>query len=264
LEDKKKIASVIDGQHRLLGLEMSKNRNDFVLPVVFILDATEEQKALIFAIINGKQTRVSASVIYDLFGVVEGRNPYKTAHEIARALNADEESPFYRRLKMLGKKIQGSNETLTQGTFVAQLVKHISSDPDDDFKRARAGQDFLIRPRAVFNNYFIQKKDEIILKIILNAFNGLKTVFEVEWNNPNDFILSKTTGYTGIMRAMPKMIERGTLKDDLSYEYFKEVFEALKTVLKGKDETLTNTYFPSGSEGERGLQSRIIESLNRI
>ncbi len=116
--DDSHVASIVDGQHRILGLEKSANIDDFTLPVVFILDATDEQMALIFAIINGKQTRVSGSVIFDLFNVVEGRNPYKSCHEIARSLNSNEISPFYRRLKMLGKKIKGSNETLSHGTFI--------------------------------------------------------------------------------------------------------------------------------------------------
>lgn len=69
------LADIVDGQHRMLGLKEYKGDNEFFIPVVFILDATEEQKALIFAIINGKQTKVPASVIYDLFGVIEARSP---------------------------------------------------------------------------------------------------------------------------------------------------------------------------------------------
>jgi DGQHR domain-containing protein len=88
INEGKPIASIIDGQHRMLGLEKSNRLDEYTLPVVFVLDATDEQKALIFAIINGKQTRVPASVIYDLFNVVEGRNPFKTAHDIARSMNS--------------------------------------------------------------------------------------------------------------------------------------------------------------------------------
>ena len=261
LENNKKVASVVDGQHRLLGLEKSSKRDDFVLPVVFVLDANEEQKALIFAIINGKQTRVPASVIYDLFQVVEGRNPFKTAHEIARALNSDEISPFYRRLKMLGKKIKGSNETLSQGTFISQLLKHISTAPDEDFSRARAGLPFVPRPKAVFNNYFIEGKDEVILKILLNLFNAVKNVFTQEWNNPEEYVLSKTTGYTGIMRALPEIIKKGSDQQDLSYDFFLNVFNSLKDLFHHNDERLVNDTFPSGSEGERKLQERILSVL---
>jgi len=99
-----KVADIVDGQHRVLGLMQSAESADFVIPVVIMIDATEEQKALIFATINGKQTKVPASLIYDLFAVTKTRSPYKTSHEIARAINSTPTSAWFRRLKMLGKK----------------------------------------------------------------------------------------------------------------------------------------------------------------
>ena len=88
-----------------------------------MFDLTEEEKAYVFSIINSKQTKVSSSLIYDLFSLSQHRSPTKTAHEIARALNRNTESPFYKRLKMLGKKIEGEDKaTLSQGTFVKYLT----------------------------------------------------------------------------------------------------------------------------------------------
>jgi hypothetical protein len=117
-----------------------------------MIDATEEQKALIFATINGKQTKVPASLIYDLFAVTKTRSPYKTAHEIARALNSTPTSPWYRRLKMLGKKTApGSAESLSQGTFVKFLLPRISSEPDLDMnllKQNKASASSTSRSRA--------------------------------------------------------------------------------------------------------------------
>ena len=57
------IADIVDGQHRIEGLRLSNVSETFKMPVVFILNPTQEQKALIFAIINGKQTKVPASLI---------------------------------------------------------------------------------------------------------------------------------------------------------------------------------------------------------
>src|ERR1700733_9466779 len=115
---REKVADIVDGQHRVLGLMRSGKSDDFVIPVVIMIDATEEQKALIFATINGKQTKVPASLIYDLFGITKTRSPQKTSHEIARASNSSPTSPWYGRLKMLGKKTSpNSSESLSQGTF---------------------------------------------------------------------------------------------------------------------------------------------------
>lgn len=250
LEDDRRVASVVDGQHRLLGLQRSRYRNEYVLPVVFILGATEEQKALIFAIINGKQTRVSASVIYDLFEVVEGRSPAKTAHEIARAMNQDEDSPFYRRLKMLGKRFRGSKETLSQGTFVTQLLRHISSNPSDDLNRARANRPLAVRPNCIFNRYFINEQDEVILRIMYNLFSSIRAIFPVEWNEPDSFILSKTTGYTGVMKALPRIYRVGHSLQNLSGEYFSNLFAAVRLSLERDELELTSNNFPPNNIGE--------------
>jgi DGQHR domain-containing protein len=98
------VADVVDGQHRILGLKEISPTQNFILPVIFILDATQEEKALLFATINGTQTKVPASLIYDLYGVSESRSPARTCHEIARSMNGMPESPWHRRLKMLGRK----------------------------------------------------------------------------------------------------------------------------------------------------------------
>lgn len=257
-------ASVVDGQHRLLGLEKSKFIDDFTIPVVFILDATEEQKALIFTIINGKQTRVSASVIYDLFNVIDGRNPIKSAHEIARAINQDIESPFYRRLKMLGKKSKDSNESLTQGTFVTQVVKLISNNPYEDYNDVRAGLVVKPRPNCIFNSYFLNNEDEIILKILINVFQALKNTFTREWDSPNFSILSKTTGFTAVIKSLPELYKIGSKNKTLTMKYFQTIFNQLKINLESREITLTSDFFSPNSLGENKLKDEILNALKQI
>jgi len=257
IADETEYASVVDGQHRLLGLELSTRRDEFTLPVIFILDPTEEQKALIFAIINGKQTRVSASIIYDLFGVIEGRSPNKTAHEIARALNRDVKSPFYRRLKMLGKKFKGSNESLSQGTFVTQLVKLITRSDQTE-------SNIKIKPDLIFNRYYIEEKDEFILKVLLNVFSAIEEAFPEEWNNPKDYILSKTTGYTAIISALPAIFKIGEDKKNLSKEFFLDIFNKLKINLISEGKKLNSENYSPNKIGEDKLKDEILKAMNEI
>ncbi len=129
--DSEIIGEVIDGQHRLLGIQHSGIMEQFTLPVVLMFGLTEEEKAYVFSIINSTQTRVSMSLIYDLFDVAKKRSPQKTCHEIARLLNSDETSPFYRRLKMLGTK-EDDLASLSQGSFIKYLLPLISSKPEED------------------------------------------------------------------------------------------------------------------------------------
>jgi DGQHR domain-containing protein len=255
-----KIAEIIDGQHRMRGLQQSGMAEEFNIPVVFIVEPSEEQKALMFATINGKQTKVPASLIYDLFGVTEKRSPQKTAHEIARALNGMEESPWKRKLKMLGSKTPGSEESLSQGTFVKQLLPLISANPDEDMERIKKGLIPEKLPYRIFREYFLDDKDPKILKILLNVFNAVKQTWPDEWKNSNDYILTKSVGFTAIMLALPEMYKNGLVKQDLTQVYFAEIFEKVKLKLLEEKLELTNDFFEAGA-GAGKLKATILDSL---
>jgi len=254
------VADIVDGQHRLQGIAQSGMADSFVIPVVFIADATEEQKALLFATINGKQTKVPASYIYDLFGVTEGRSPQKSAHEIARAINSLSESPWYKRLKMLGTKTPGSVESLSQGTFVKELLRHISTDPAEDMNLMRQGLPPLERPGCVFNTYFREEQDATILKILLNLFTGMRRVWPDQWDNPRDSVLTKTVCFSGTMMSLPELVSSGKARKDLSTDHFEQAFSRTKALLDGRALTLTSEHFPSSSASAGRFRDLIIES----
>jgi hypothetical protein len=164
---------------------------------------------------------------------------------------------------MLGRKIKDSNETLSQGTFVTQLIKLISNNPADDFNRARSGQAMVARPNAIFNKFFLEDKDEIILRILFNLFKAVKDTFPEKWEDPNNYILSKTTGYTGIMKALPEIYRKGSEKKDLSYEYFSEVCKNLKALLIERNWDLTSSDFPPNNTGESKLRDIVLDALRK-
>jgi len=259
-----KIADIVDGQHRVLGLKNSGKADEFVIPVVFLLDAIEEQKALIFATINGKQTKVPASVIYDLFGVTKTRSPQKTAHELARALNSTTGSPWYNRLKMLGKKSPGSTESLSQGTFIKFLLPHISSDPVTDMDLLKRGKEPPPREKCIFNEYFRKDQDSTILKVLMNVFQGAKDTWSIEWQNPTISVLTKTTGFSGIMTALPELVNKGRSRNDLSGIYFRSVFEAVKARMTRDSIALTSEHFSSSASGEAAFRDIILEQVRQL
>jgi DGQHR domain-containing protein len=258
------VADIVDGQHRICGIAASGRAEDFTMPVVFMLDASEEQKALIFATINGTQTRVSASLIYDLFGVTKTRSPQKSAHEIARSLNREPTSPWHKRLKMLGRKSPGSMESLSQGTFVKFLLPHISTKPMLDMDLEKRGKTLPDRPECVFNEYYRTKKDAIILRILLNLFNAVRECWSSEWENPTEYILTKTLGYTGIMKALPALIEKGRSRNAFTKEYFFEVFSIAKAKLVEQNMEISSKYFSSSGSGEDELRDIILSALASI
>lgn len=262
LDDDVKSCSIVDGQHRIMGIEKSGIPERFDLPVVFILGATDEQQALLFAVINGKQRQVSSSLIFELYKVTSCRNPYKTVHEVARAMNSDVSSPFYKKLKMLGKKVSGL-ETLSQGTFASELIKHISSNPDADFAAARENKSPKPHPNCVFNDYFLKNQDDVILKILMNIFGAIKSVFPKEWDDP-DSILTKTTGYSGVMQTLPKLVEFGRAGHDLRQNVFAGVFEKLKEIMKREGKNFVNEDLSSNASGQAELRNLILKALKEV
>ncbi len=257
--DGENVADVVDGQHRIFGLSKAAEVGNFILPVVFIIDATEEEKALLFATINGTQTKVPASLVYELYGVTESRSPAKTCHEIARSLNSMPESPWYRRLKMLGKKsIPGSAESLSQGTFVKFLMPHISAHPAKDMDLLKNNKAPIAYSKCIFNEYFREGKDSLILKVLLNVFQAARRVWPAEWDDPAHFILTKTLGFSGIMRALPEMVNKGRSQNDLSVDFFSSIFTRVKGQMEAAGVTLTSEHFSASASGEAEFREMIL------
>lgn len=266
LPDGMKIGEVIDGQHRLWGINRSQYKGCFDLPVVLMFNLTLQEKAYVFSIVNKTQTKVNKSLIYNLFGLTTDRSPYKTAHEIARAFNQNESSPFYRRLKMLGKKSPDQTvATLSQGTFVKQLVELISRNPEDDARRWKRGEKLMDIESLPLRKYFISEQDNVIMKIVENCFTALKNVFPVEWNRPDNNILWKTTGFCGVMIALNNIVSKGIAEKQLTEEFFMTIFRRFKAVIEDKDIQLSSRDFPGGgAQNQKRLAALICDSANTI
>ncbi|MCP9756840.1 DGQHR domain-containing protein [Lacihabitans sp. CCS-44] len=256
------IGEVIDGQHRLKGIIKSNLAEKFDLPIVLLFDLTEEEKAYIFSIINSKQTKVSMSLIYDLFALSRHRSPQKTSHEIARALNNDGKSPFFNRLKMLGNKTSEQfHATLSQGTFVKHFIELLSKSPDEDLRNSKNNLELKPNENLPLRQYFIDNEDSIILKITLNLFRGLRNVFYNLWENPDDNILWKTTGYFAIIKAFNHLYLKGDSMNDLSEEFFTHQFRIFKEHLEQNNLRLTSEDFPSNAQQQARLSKILIESI---
>lgn len=205
------------------------------------------------------------SLIYDLFDLSTKRSPQKVAHEIARAMNKMDESPFHNRLKMLGKKEQNQYfAVLSQGTFVSKLLTLISKDPDGDSYLLKRGEYLISDYKCPLREYFINGDDSIILKILLNCFSALKRVFDDEWKNPNANILWKTTGFGGIIKAFPKMYKKGASEKNLTEGFFYQCFSNLKNYMADMNEDFTTKYFSGGGEQLQSKLQTYIEKSNNL
>lgn len=266
LPEGKIIGQVIDGQHRLWGIIESGMADVFELPVVLMFDLNVEEKAYIFTIINSTQTKVNKSLIYDLFALSTTRSPQRTCHEIARALNSDENSPFYTRMKMLGKKELGQrNAILSQGTFVKQMLSLITRNPDEDARAIKAGRKLYDDARLPLRRYFINEQDDVIYKVLLNTFCALRGVFTNEWNYPESNILWKTTGFCGIMSTLNYLLRKGVSEKTLTYDYFFGLFTAFKKYIENRNITLTSKDFPGGGQqNQKKFANLLVSSIDEM
>ncbi len=176
LERDEHVAKIIDGQHRIAGLE-DYNGPPFNLNVTIFIDMDIEDQALLFATINLKQTKVSKSLAYDLFEFASTRSPQKTCHNIVKLLNSREGSPFKNKIKILGRATGKKEETLTQAAFVDRMMPYISTSPMKDRDLLKRGKRLRISPEEenlpIFRTMFIEDKDAEIAKIIWNYFNAV-------------------------------------------------------------------------------------------
>lgn len=249
-DDKNKIAEILDGQHRLEGIKKNKNFNiEMMIAVMF--DLTEEEKAYIFSTINSNQKKVDKSLIYDLFDISKDRSPYKTCHEIARIMNSSKNSPFYNRLKMLGKK-EREMEFLSQGTFVTYLLRLISNTPQEDTIDIKNNKKIKENKKLIFRQYFSEDRDNIILKILLNYFGAVAEVFKKEWNS-GSYVLTKTTGYGALIKALPALYDEGKEVSDLSKDFFIGKFMLAKENMLRDNIELTSICLGSGEQAQNAL-----------
>lgn len=145
LIEEKGFFSIVDGQHRLAGIDASNKAEDFDLLVMFVFDTQAFQDAEIFSVINRNQKQVSKSLVYDLYGLTDEITVEKFAHEIVKSLNKIELSYLKGRIKMLGYKVDGfkndnRKQYVSQAAIVDELLPMISKDINLDNECVKKGQ----------------------------------------------------------------------------------------------------------------------------
>ena len=260
------VAKIIDGQHRIAGLEGYAGA-PFQLNVTIFVDMEPEDQALLFATINLKQTKVNKSLAYDLFEYATKRSPQKTCHNIVKLLNAKEGSPFNRKIKILGRATGSSRETLTQAAFVDRLMPYISKDPLDDRNRIKIGKtlqrassteeriDFLI-----FRNMFIDDKDPEITRVLWNYFTAVAERWNDAWyeRTPGN-LLNRTVGFGALMFFLPHVyLHLSNIGDVTPTSKFRAVFDKIDI----NSDFFSREKLSLGASGEKELFKLLLQHAN--
>jgi DGQHR domain-containing protein len=262
IADEEDVAKIIDGQHRIAGLEAFHGESFQMIATIFV-DMDMEDQAIVFATINLKQTKVSKSLAYDLYDYAVARSPQKTCHNIAKLLNNTAESPFLDRIKILGVATGKPAETLTQATFVDRLIKYISRDvmkDRDDLKRGRKLKqaEGVDSDRLIFRNLFVAERDAEIAKIMWNYFDAVRRRWPRAWNTvERGNVLNRTTGFGALMRLLRRAYIKLAAKGPIPKS---EAFLALFANVKLTDDSFTPDRFLPGSSGEADLYHLLCEA----
>lgn len=258
-----KVAQILDGQHRLLGLKKAienkglfadKIKADFELIVTIYLDMDPESQSMIFATINKAQTKVNKSLVYDLYDLANSRSPFRTAHNIVRVLNENEKSPFKDKIKMLGVADDTINETIAQATLVDCIVKYISNQPlrDRDILKRNENIDSNINSKLFFRTWFIKNEDILIARLLVNYFNAIKEKWNQDWNENS--ILVKSTGVIAFMKFLEYLVKHFQFNNQMIE---KETFSDIINKIAIDNGSFTNENYPSGAIG----QNRLLKEL---
>lgn len=258
-----KIAFIIDGQHRVAGLEGLKEGSNFDVNLSVFVGASDADKAEIFARVNQAQTKVNPSLVVDLASYYDERGPVKFAHEIILAMNHDKKGPFFDKVKRLGKAEPGKGkiQTLAQATVVEPLVDYITPDPEGDRNKKYKGIFGHKRPltawqRHIFQPFYDNDDDGAVFLCLTNYFGAVKARWPKSWDDaPAGNILNRTTGYSALMKFLrPVYLSRCDKGGILTREDCDEIFRGIDI----KDHELTRETFFPGSSGISSLYKRLL------
>jgi DGQHR domain-containing protein len=259
------IARVIDGQHRIKGLEGYEGA-DFDVNVSIFIDIDIADQASVFATVNLAQTKVSKSLAYDLFAFSNDRSPEKTCHSVVVTLESSEGSPFFRKIKRLGKATPGRyTETLSQATVVAGVLQYICKDRlqvISDRQIGRRGGKFppaapKDADRLVLRPFFVENSDVELTNLLWNYFEAVQSKWPAAWaSNGTGMMLNRTNGFNGLMKffrhayrhfaAPGQMVTSGQ-------------FAGLFSNIKLTDSDFNPQRFVPGSSGATALSQVLLE-----
>jgi DNA phosphorothioation-associated DGQHR protein 1 len=233
----KKLASIIDGQHRVFGFQDSDAKDMSLLCSVFI-DLPLPYHASIFTNINMNQKRVDKNLAYNLFqfdmeqGEPSSWTPETLAVYFARVLANDESSPLKGMVK-LGLANTKADSTISMASIIDGILSLITSNPKNDRELMHAlsikdgrsrGTIKDITTSAPLREYFIKNKDKTIFDIVLNFFKALKSTLWVH------NVFTKTLGVHACFDFLKFICKSYDGTKDYNEEFFLRLFQPVALI----------------------------------
>ena len=278
--------TIIDGQHRIRGIEIAIERlqseivqtNDdslkqklhnllnIELVVSFFIDKSLEYQAMIFSTINRTQKRVSQDLVSSLFGLSSNDTPYKTALEVVLALNSHPRSPFYHRIKLYGGEYDKKmSPPLSQATMIKNIVSFISEslrESENDLRRSRKALYKRTNTKFLpFREYYAGNKDYMISDCLFYYFSAIGEVLGDFWaydgNSQPQNILQSTVGFEALMHLLLDILKSfEELPSNFSTQMFMPYIDKIKNIQFSDVET-----YPIATRGKTILYNTMHKAV---
>jgi len=208
----KKSILIIDGQHRLRGLEEADPgvTDNYEMLVSFIVGLSWSVVAKLFYTINYTQKAVNKSLLYHLTGEFSPELDEITfMHETVRALNEVSQSPLFKRIKMLG--------TVDYSLPVEDRKKMtISQAFLIDYLHSTISQSAINRIYPPIFLYYYQRRDKWrveIVRFLMKYFEAIKESRRKDWDSPEESIICNTLGVGAFIRILHFLFVKMFVKD---------------------------------------------------
>lgn len=233
-------ASIIDGQHRVLGFKklLSENENSKYLDMdvlcTLYLDLPLTYHAQIFTHLNSTPRRVDRNLIYQLYQIdMDAKKPECWSPEVlavylARSLDSDTKSPLKDRLKLSVKERElQEGWRYTFSSVVEGILALLSSNPKTDkntlsieTRRLSKNMDkYYFASRTVlddisdsspFRKLYLEQKDSTIYKYILSYVN----VIDKKLISKGDSVFRKSIGFSACFLAFKEILTNTNASPD--------------------------------------------------
>ncbi|MFJ2969564.1 DGQHR domain-containing protein [Pseudomonas fulva] len=220
IPSKLKMASIIDGQHRLRSFRYADpdRRINFDLICSVYLDLPIPYHAYLFSTINFNQRKVDKSLAYNLFGFdIEATDPKAWVPEtlavsIARRLNV-EDGPFKGAVSLgvVGGGVDSQDFNVSMATIVDGLLKLYSKKPKSDrskmmsIPKEKRDRKVLDGDGSPLRFLYRNGLDEVIYEVVTNYFVAVASIF---WEDvaPGSYI-KKTVGVQALFDVLLKLLD---------------------------------------------------------
>jgi DGQHR domain-containing protein len=197
LEDPKSGFLIIDGQHRLAGLQFFGAKNPGLLdqievPCVIFDGKTGDFAAEMFVIINSTQTRINRSHLIDLLDRISASDDEtRLAAQVVRKLYEADSSPLQYKINRLGGRSKQEKWILQ-----AELFNEIKK--------------LVVQNEKLFMKDLRGKPDRAF-ELISDYLKAVRTVMERIWGSNDKYKFTSSVTLKAIIRVLSDL----TLREDL-------------------------------------------------